>query len=88
MHCAGRMSADEKTFIPESEFAGIYLRARIYLVVYVSVLGLSLYERSILPLMFVGLSTLFGSWLMPVYGMTQHAGLAETCSIIASTAVP
>ena len=77
MHCVGRMSADERTFIPESEFPGIYLRARIYLVIYASVLGLSLYERSILPLMFVGLSTLFGSWLMPVYGMTQHAGLAE-----------
>jgi Na(+)-translocating NADH:ubiquinone oxidoreductase F subunit len=77
MHCLGRMAAPEKTFIPESEFPKIYLRARIYLLVYLAVIGLSIYERSILPLMLVGFTNLFGSWLMPVYGMTQHAGLAE-----------
>ena len=27
--------------------------------------------------MFVGLPTLVGSWLMPIYGLTQHAGLSE-----------
>ncbi len=27
--------------------------------------------------MFIGLPTLYGSWLMPIYGHTQHAGLAE-----------
>jgi NAD(P)H-flavin reductase/nitrite reductase/ring-hydroxylating ferredoxin subunit len=27
--------------------------------------------------MFIGLPTLYGSWLMPIYGLTQHAGLAE-----------
>jgi MocE subfamily Rieske [2Fe-2S] domain protein len=77
MHCVGRMSAAEKTFIPESEFPKVYLRARIYFLIYASVIGLSIYQRSILPLMLVGLTNLFGTWLMPIYGMTQHAGLAE-----------
>ena len=27
--------------------------------------------------MFIGLPTLYGAWLMPIYGYTQHAGLAE-----------
>ena len=27
--------------------------------------------------MFIGLPTLLGTWLMPVYGLTQHAGLQE-----------
>ena len=27
--------------------------------------------------MFIGLPTLYGAWLMPVYGHTQHAGLAD-----------
>ena len=27
--------------------------------------------------MFVGLPNLYGAWLMPIYGYTQHAGLAE-----------
>lgn len=76
-HSLGRMSADEKTFIPESEFNGIYWRARLYVAIYLCVIALAIYERSILPLMFVGVTNLFGSWLMPVYGDTQHAGLAE-----------
>ncbi len=77
IHCTGRLTPDEKTFIPESEYEKVYWRARIYLLIYLSVIGLSIYFRSILPLMFIGLPTLYGTWLMPIYGYTQHAGLAE-----------
>ena len=77
IHCTGRLTPDEKTFIPESEYEKVYWRARIYLLTYLSVLGLAIYTRSILPLMFIGLPTLYGTWLMPIYGYTQHAGLAE-----------
>jgi MocE subfamily Rieske [2Fe-2S] domain protein len=76
-HSFGRMDAAEKTFIPESEYPGIYKRARIYVAIYAGVIGLAIYSHSILPLMFVGLTNLFGSWLLVVYGLTQHAGLAE-----------
>jgi MocE subfamily Rieske [2Fe-2S] domain protein len=76
-HCLGRMSAAEKTFIPETEFPKVYLRARIYFLIYASAIGIAIYERSIFPVMLVGLASLFGYWLMPIYGMTQHAGLAE-----------
>ncbi len=77
IHCTGRLTPDEKTFIPESEYNKVYWRARIYMLIYLSVIGLSIYFRSILPLMFIGLPTLYGTWLMPIYGYTQHAGLAE-----------
>ena len=77
MHSAGRMAADEKTFIPESEFPKIYAKARVYVLIYASVIGLALYTRSVLPLLYVGLTNLYGSWLAAVYGLTQHAGLAE-----------
>jgi Na+-transporting NADH:ubiquinone oxidoreductase subunit F len=77
LHATGRLDPGEKTFIPESEYEKVFLRARIYLLIYGSVLGLAVYEHSLLPLMFIGLPTLYGSWLMPVYGYTQHAGLAE-----------
>ncbi len=77
MHSFGRMSAEEKTFIPEAEFPKVFRKARIYVCIYATVIGLSLYSRSILPLMLVGLTNLFGTWLMVVYGLTQHAGLAE-----------
>jgi Na+-transporting NADH:ubiquinone oxidoreductase subunit F len=76
-HSFGHMLDDEKTYIPESEFRRIIFRARIYLLIYASVVALAIYTRSILPLMFVGLTNLYGSWLKVIYGFTQHAGLAE-----------
>ncbi len=77
LHSIGRMSADEKTYIPQMEFPKVYRRARVYVAIYAVVIGLSLYTRSILPLMFVGFANLFGTWLLVTYGLTQHAGLAE-----------
>jgi Na+-transporting NADH:ubiquinone oxidoreductase subunit F len=77
LHCAGQLTPEEKTFIPESEHGKVVLRARIYLLVYAGVMGLAAWQRSLLPLMFVGLPAFYGAWLMPIYGYTQHAGLAE-----------
>lgn len=77
LHSFGRMSADEKTYIPEMEYPKIYRNARIYVAIYLSVIALSIYTRSILPLLYIGLTNIFGTWLMVIYGFTQHAGLAE-----------
>ena len=77
LHSTGRLTVEEKTYIPESEYAKVYWRARVCVLIYAGVVGLSLYHQSILPLLFVGLPTLFDSWLMPIYGHTQHAGLAD-----------
>jgi Na+-transporting NADH:ubiquinone oxidoreductase subunit F len=76
-HSIGRMTASEKAFVPLSEYPGVYKRARIYIAIYAIVIALCFYRHSILPLMFVGLTNLFGSWLLVIYGLTQHAGLAE-----------
>jgi Na+-transporting NADH:ubiquinone oxidoreductase subunit F len=76
-HCLGRMVAEEKTYIPETEFPKVYWRARIYVAIYLSVLALAFVTRSILPVLLVGLTNLFGTWLLVTYGLTQHAGLAE-----------
>jgi Na(+)-translocating NADH:ubiquinone oxidoreductase F subunit len=76
-HCSGRMSADEMSFIPATEFGRVYRNARIYAAIYATAIALSIYERSVLPLMLVGFTNFFGTWLMPIYGFTQHAGLAE-----------
>ena len=77
LHCIGRVTAAERTYIPEAEFGKVFLRARIYVLIYASVIGTALYTQSWLPLMFIGLPSFYGAWLMPVYGFTQHAGLAE-----------
>jgi MocE subfamily Rieske [2Fe-2S] domain protein len=76
-HSLGRMSVEEKTFIPETEFPKIFLRARIYIGIYLVVFAVAIATGSILPILLVGGCNLFGTWLMPIYGYTQHAGLAE-----------
>jgi Na+-transporting NADH:ubiquinone oxidoreductase subunit F len=76
-HALGRMTDDEKTYIPESEFGKIYTKARVYVAIYAGVIALAISTRSVLPLMLVGLVNFFGSWLVSFYGYTQHAGLAE-----------
>jgi len=76
-HAAGRMTPAERTYIPESEFGKVFLRARINLLIYLAVVVLAIAMRSILPLIFIGLPNLYGAWLQLVYGLQQHAGLAE-----------
>jgi Na+-transporting NADH:ubiquinone oxidoreductase subunit F len=77
LHSLGKMTEDEKTYIPEMEFDKIYSRARICTAIYVAVILASVVSGSILPILLVGGCNLFGTWLMPIYGLTQHAGLAE-----------
>jgi len=77
VHCQGRLTPEELTYIPEAEHAKVIFRARIYVLIYASVMTLALATGSILPLMYIGLPSFYGAWLMVVYGYTQHAGLAE-----------
>jgi len=77
LHASGRLSDEEKTFIPESEWPVVYRTARIHLAIYVATIALSLATWSIMPLMFIGLPSMYGAWLHVTTGLTQHAGLAE-----------
>jgi Na+-transporting NADH:ubiquinone oxidoreductase subunit F len=76
-HSFGVMSTPEKEFVPESEYSRVFIRARIYVAIYALVMGAAAHYRTILPLLFIGLPNLYGAWLMNVYSLTQHAGLAE-----------
>lgn len=77
LHATGRIHPQVATFLPESEYRKVFRRARIYLFIYASVIGLSIYFWTLIPLFFIGLPNILGSWLMVLYGTTQHAGLEE-----------
>ena len=77
LHLTGRLTPEELTYIPESEHNKLFVRARIYVLIYACLIAFAIYTGSILPLMFIGLPNIYGSWLMLVYGYTQHAALAE-----------
>ena len=76
-NCVGRLTVEERDYIPESERAKAIRTARVYALVLVGVAAWSVAIRSVEPLMFVGLPTMYGRWLAVAYGITQHAGLAE-----------
>lgn len=76
-HAKGRIDPEVATYVPKQEYNKVFFKARVYVSVYLFVIALSIIYGTILPLMFIGLPTLFGTWLMPVYGFTQHAGLQE-----------
>ncbi len=77
LHSVGRLDPEEATFIPDMERSKVYRTARIWLAVFATVAVAGVATRSILPAMFVGLPTLYGGWLLLVFGLTQHAGLDE-----------
>jgi fatty acid desaturase len=77
LHCLGRLTVEEREYIPEGERWKVYLVARVWCAIFALVALWSISVRSILPLMFVGLPSFYGAWLHLVFNLTQHAGLAE-----------
>jgi fatty acid desaturase len=77
VHAGGRLTEEEKTFIPEMERAKVFLIARIWLAIYGATAAACLALGSILPAMLIGLPRLYGAWHHVLTGLTQHAGLAE-----------
>jgi fatty acid desaturase len=76
-YAAGKLTEAEKDFILEGERDKVFFVARIWVLIYAAVIGLSLYMWSFLPLMLVGLPSFYGAWHMLMTGLTQHIGLAE-----------
>ena len=77
LNAAGIIDAEQKTFIPDSEYGKLVRVARIWVVIYAAVIALALAMQSILPLMVIGLPRFFGAWHYVLTGLLQHGGLAE-----------
>ena len=76
-HCFGRLTPAEETYIPDEERHKVYRNARIYLLIYATVIAWAITIHSILPLMYIGLPTFYGGGLMFLFSLSQHGGLAE-----------
>jgi fatty acid desaturase len=76
-HARGRLTAEEATFVPESERPKVYRTARIYLLIYAATIIACFASGSILPALYIGLPRAYGAALIYVYSLTQHAGLGE-----------
>ncbi|HET9666811.1 MAG TPA: fatty acid desaturase family protein, partial [Desertimonas sp.] len=77
VHASGRLTDEEQTYVPAPERRRVHREARVWIVIYAVVIILAAVTWSILPLLLVGGPRLYGAWLHLVFGLTQHAGLAE-----------
>ena len=55
----------------------MYRQARVLVVIYVAVVATAVAAGSFLPLLLIGGPRFYGTWLHVVFGVSQHAGLAE-----------
>lgn len=76
-HAFGTLDADALDFVPASEQPKVVREARISVAVHAAVVVLALVTWSIVPLLLVGLPTIYGAWLVLFFGTTQHLGLQE-----------
>jgi len=74
---AGRLSPDSATYVPEREASRAILWGRVHVAAWVAIVAVSVASQSMLPMMLVGLPSLYGRWLLVFFGTTQHAALAE-----------
>jgi fatty acid desaturase len=83
-NAAGRLSDDEKDYIPESERPKAVLAARVHMAIY----GLTLLATgamllggwgwaSAIPVLLIGGPRIYGCWHFILTGLIQHGGLAE-----------
>ncbi len=77
LHTTGRLSEEEKTFVPEMERWKVYLVARIWTAIFAAAIIACLAFQTILPAMYIGLPSFYGAFVVIFFGLTQHAGLAE-----------
>ena len=77
IHASGHLTAQEATFIPETEHRKVFWTARVWLAIYAATIAACVVSGSILPAMFIGLPRFYGAWHHVMTGLTQHCGLAE-----------
>jgi fatty acid desaturase len=70
-------SAEERTFVPQSEWGKVQRVALVHVAIYAATIGLAVWLGSILPLMVIGLPRLYGAWHHVMTGLLQHGGLAD-----------
>jgi fatty acid desaturase len=73
----GRLSPDEKSYIPESDQPKAVTAARWHVAIYVATVAVAVHTWSFLPLMLIGGPRLYGMWHMVLTGLLQHIGLAD-----------
>lgn len=76
-HAAGKIDEDTREFVPEAEFPRVIREARAFVLILGAVVVWCVVAGSIVPLLFIGLPSFYGVWMVWFFAITQHAGLNE-----------
>jgi fatty acid desaturase len=77
LHASGRLTADEKSWVPAEERYRAYRTARIWLAIYATAVGAAVVTQSWLPVVLIGGPRMYGAFMHILYALTQHAGMGE-----------
>jgi fatty acid desaturase len=77
VHALGRLNAEERTFVPETERSEVYRIARLWLLIYATTVTVCALTGSVLPVMLIGGPRMYGTFMHVIYVLPQHAGLGE-----------
>jgi fatty acid desaturase len=77
VHASGHLSAQERTYVPESEGPKVFRTARIWVLIYLATVAACVLAGSILPLVLIGGPRLYGTFMHMLFALTQHSGMGE-----------
>ena len=76
-HAAGRMDGTTRELVPPEDLPRLVREARVHIAVLGAAVAGAVMSGTMVPLLFVGLPSFYGAWLLVFFGITQHAGLRE-----------
>lgn len=76
-HAAGRIDGTTRELVPRQDLPRVKWEARIYATVLGGMIAWAVVTGTIEPLLFVGLPSFYGAWMIWFFAVTQHAGLRE-----------
>ena len=83
-HATGTLNADERNYIPDTEWPKAVRAARVHLAIYAltalaaaAMLASGKGWAALIPFMLIGGPRIYGCWHMVMCGLLQHGGLAE-----------
>ncbi len=76
-HAAGKIDDDAKDFVPEDDRKRLVWESRVFVAILSGTTVWAVWAGTIVPLLYIGLPTLYGAWLLVFFGLQQHAALQE-----------
>ena len=77
IHASGKIDTQVRDYVPEEEHRKVVWEARAFALILAISATAAIWTWHPLPILIVGLPTIYGAWLFIFFGVTQHAGLQE-----------